>query len=373
MKLKSVLKRITIVVQYNNNSYNVKKLICLLVRIIQLHLTYISHFKSISAINTKIAMAQQQQMYMYKGQEYTWDEFRLQKFKGNCIDFEISNYFAAKLRQLEGYEIVLILDDSSSMGDPLKTGGTRWDEQKKTAKIIIDIASTMDPNGIDIYFLNRGYKSNVTDYDQVENLFKHGPSGGTPLCTVFRKALTSRQHMASEKKFLYIIGTDGTPSEGVDVLEKILREERVPLNNIYTTFVACTDIQSDVEHLNGWDINIPHVDVVDDYQSEKKEVIAVKGPKYPFSFGDYVVKSLIGSIDPEFDNLDERKSKSRNKLLVENREFQTTAAQYIGPTNTVQNQYQYPIQNTQQSVQVPYNDPIVRIIPKQQNACCTIL
>ncbi len=35
----------------------------------------------------------------------------------------------------------------------------------------------------------------------------------------------------------------------------------------------------------------------------------MRGHGFSFTFGDYVVKSLIGSIDPEFDNLDENYSK----------------------------------------------------------------
>ncbi|CAF5033034.1 unnamed protein product, partial [Rotaria sp. Silwood1] len=30
-----------------------------------------------------------------------------------------------------------------------------------------------------------------------------------------------------------------------------------------------------------------------------------RGPNYPFSIGDYVVKALVGAIDPEIDVLDD--------------------------------------------------------------------
>ena len=48
-----------------------------------------------------------------------------------------------------------------------------------------------------------------------------------------------------------------------------------------------------------------NLDVIDDYRSERDEVRKAKGSSFSFTFGDYVVKSLIGSIDPELDNLDE--------------------------------------------------------------------
>lgn len=52
---------------------------------------------------------------------------------------------------------------------------------------------------------------------------------------------------------------------------------------------------------------IKNLDIIDDYNSEKKEVIKIQGDKFNFSFGDYIVKALLGSIDPYFDKLDEQK------------------------------------------------------------------
>jgi hypothetical protein len=41
-----------------------------------------------------------------------------------------------------------------------------------------------------------------------------------------------------------------------------------------------------MEYLNDWDKQIPNLDVVDDYRSEKKEIQACRGKDMPFSFGD---------------------------------------------------------------------------------------
>jgi len=60
-----------------------------------------------------------------------------------------------------------------------------------------------------------------------------------------------------------------------------------------------------MEYLNNWDRTIPRLDVVDDFRNEKLEIIRAQGSRFKFSFGDYIVKSLIGSIDPEMDGLDE--------------------------------------------------------------------
>ena len=49
------------------------------------------------------------------------------------------------------------------MATPLNNGGggafaksvSRWEELKNTVSIIVDIASVMDKDGLDVYFLNR--------------------------------------------------------------------------------------------------------------------------------------------------------------------------------------------------------------------------
>ena len=43
---------------------------------------------------------------------------------------------------------------------------------------------------------------------------------------------------------------------------------------------------------------MPNLDVIDDYRSEKAEIQRNRGPTFPFSFGDYIVKALLGSLDP---------------------------------------------------------------------------
>ena len=65
-----------------------------------------------------------------------------------------------------------------------------------------------------------------------------------------------------------------------------------------------------IDYINKIDRVVPGIDVVDDYRSEHKEVIRYNGKNFKFSFGDYVVKSLLGPIDPYFDNLDERNQNS---------------------------------------------------------------
>lgn len=80
------------------------------------------------------------------------EEQLMEQFRALALRYEISDFFARKLKQLEGWEIVLILDDSGSMNTPLKNQNgasafaksmTRWDELKQTVGIIVDIGAVM--------------------------------------------------------------------------------------------------------------------------------------------------------------------------------------------------------------------------------------
>lgn len=52
-----------------------------------------------------------------------------------------------------------------------------------------------------------------------------------------------------------------------------------------------------MEYLNHWDQEIPNLDVVDDYRSERKQILAVQGKDFPFSFGDvsFLSSSLMNT------------------------------------------------------------------------------
>lgn len=84
----------------------------------------------------------------------------------------------------------------------------------------------------------------------------------------------------------------------VGELETVMRNERKPTT--YVTFLACTDEPAALNYLNNWDRTMQHVDIVDDFRSELAEVQQKRGPNFKFSYGDYLVKALIGSIDSKY-------------------------------------------------------------------------
>lgn len=248
------------------------------------------------------------------------DDQLMAQFRALAQRYEINDHFASKLKQLEGFEIVLILDDSGSMNTPLRDQGnagpftrsvTRWDELKTTASIIADIASVFDKDGLDVYFLNRATMHQVTSSQQLGMVFASPPTGMTPITPVLQHVLNEKQNVMVERKLLIIIATDGAPTNQAGQIDtESLRRVLMARNSerCHVTFLACTDDDQTMEYLNKWDTDIHHLDVVDDYHSERAEVLKAQGPQFRFSFGDYIVKCLLGSIDPEFDALDEVKS-----------------------------------------------------------------
>ncbi|CAF3460380.1 unnamed protein product [Rotaria sp. Silwood1] len=233
--------------------------------------------------------------------------------------YNINETFASKLRGLRGYEIVFICDDSGSMqasiGRPSGPGqqrSTRWEELKKTVSIVVDLASTIDPDGVDIYFLNRKPLLNVHSSKELNSSFTVPPNGATPIVRILRQVLHDKKQEIQKRKLLIVIATDGIPTDNngqpnVQEFYQVLARERIPIDRVPVTIMACTDDNNCMSYLNDWDRAIPNLDVVDNYENEKQEIIAIQGRSFPFSFGDYVVKVLMGGVDSWFDMLDEQK------------------------------------------------------------------
>jgi hypothetical protein len=51
------------------------------------------------------------------------------------------------------------------------------DELKQTVSIVVDLASVLDPDGVDIYFLNREPMFHVRSSSELENIFVMEPEG----------------------------------------------------------------------------------------------------------------------------------------------------------------------------------------------------
>lgn len=225
----------------------------------------------------------------------------------------IDSRFINFLLTLKNFEIVIVCDDSFSMTTEVDgTHRTRWDELREIVKRILQIAVLFDQNGVDIYFLNEDEVfEKIKNPKDVDDLFSKEPNGYTPLVPILSKIFQSRlAKRGREKKLLVFVATDGKPTNvdgdsEIEELEDLLRNMRT-VDTTYVSFLLCTDERECVDYMERWDRTMINVDVTDDYETEKEKIRRCQGdPHYPFTYDDYIVKALIGSIVPHIDRLNE--------------------------------------------------------------------
>lgn len=228
-----------------------------------------------------------------------------------CDKYQINASFRSRLDRLKDYKIVVIADDSGSMAS--KTNSriegvkTRWDELKLMCRLLVELYSTFNDDGIDIHFLNRNGIRAVThaDDDRLIKSFQHPPAGPTPICNALKSVLLDD---SSDRAKIIIIATDGCPTNmagnpDVAGLKQMLHSRNASTN--YVAIVACTDDDDTLDYLNRWDVEIANLDVVDDYVSERTEIWRAQGRDFRFGYADYVIKLALGCVDKYFDRLDE--------------------------------------------------------------------
>lgn len=223
-------------------------------------------------------------------------------------DHDINPSFKDKLWQINEKHIILLCDDSGSMNAQVDgLPKTRWDELKTAVSEILDIALIFDPIGMDVHFLNRPHQLNVKSPTQIAQLFHNPPNGGTPLVT--KLTILEQMYRSMSYSKLLIIATDGEPSDDQSPYYSNTKQcvARLIEQGYHIGFLVCTDNDSQVRYINYIDRQYQQVDATDDYKTELREIRRAQGRNFKFSYGDYIVKLLVGSIDHTMDQLDERR------------------------------------------------------------------
>lgn len=229
-------------------------------------------------------------------------------------DHHINSYLMQYVLELRNFEIFIVVDDSGSMLTTVdNTDKTRWDELRDIVKKILPITMIFDSNGVDIHFLNTEKFSKVKRIEDVEHAFARTPRGYTPLVPVLRDIFQSEKaQRGKDKKLLVFVATDGKPTnsedeDAVNELEFLMKYTR-NVKTTHVSFLLCTDDSQCVDYLEGWDKTMENVDVTDDYETEKAKIRRCqKDENYPFTYDDYIVKALVGSIVPYIDRLNEQR------------------------------------------------------------------
>lgn len=242
-------------------------------------------------------------------------ELNSKKLKDFFTKYEISPYIQEDIDEVRKYDIFMIIDDSGSMKEPSSylsfltndfIRKTRWDEAHETVDIVAELGVLLDDDGIDVRTLNRDEMYNIRSTEQVASLFNKVPQGRTPLTKVLHEVI----NMPSKKPKLILIVTDGEPNDDdgysdCDNFYHLLKNRDADKNRI--AILACTTSETQMKWLNKIDKIAKHVDVIDDYISERKDIIAVQGKDFPYSHGDHIIKMLLGPILQKYDDLDEKK------------------------------------------------------------------
>ena len=242
---------------------------------------------------------------------------KLEKLRAIAQQYEINPVIVQKLRQLEDFDICLVLDDSGSMAsvlkanpaDPYAKAMTRWDEMKQSAVIITEVASCLDSDGVDVYFLNRPPIRGVTSANQITVAFQHPPQGFTPTTRTLQQVFQEKAAVIQERKLLIVLITDGQPTDdvGTIAIPQFMSLMRSRHKNVHVSIVACTDDEASMKYLDKLDKKDKTLDVTDDYKSELSQIRKARGNSFRFSFGDYVSKSLLGAVDKSMDGMDQKK------------------------------------------------------------------
>jgi hypothetical protein len=248
---------------------------------------------------------------------------RSARLKDFFTKYEISPYIQEDIDEVRKYDITMIIDDSGSMLEPSSylsfetntfVTKTRWDEARETVNVVTKLAVLLDDDGIDVRTLNIDtVHTNIVNKEQIASIFNNTPNGRTPLTRVLREVMNT----PSKKPKLILIVTDGEPNDDngysdCDNFYHLLASRNAELNRI--AILACTTSAQQMEWLNKIDKITRHVDVIDDFLTEREQILKVQGHDFSYSHGDHVLKMLLGPILQRYDDLDEKRFISRSGI-----------------------------------------------------------
>ena len=290
--------------------------------------------------------------------EIIQDEDFLKKFGtatpvngGDVLD-GLTSYFAKyevpigminKLLVLSEYKLNFLVGDSGSMSNetdaqtkeahPImqqkfsregRSGKmTRWEEVEDRLHVMVDMLAFVPTEDIVMNFLNRHGSVTLSHkgktpaefsaeaHAKISEAFRAGPNGGTPIYGKLSKAFEKTK--VSTMHYLF---TDGEPSDASieDVKTLVINRQNPKMSPL--TFMTCTD-QDEADWMKEVEEVAPFTAELDDFKSERAEVLKDQGPTFPFSKGFWLLCQLVAAINPDdLDALDE--STPFTKMTMDN-------------------------------------------------------
>ncbi|KAF4553852.1 Hypothetical protein D9617_6g095850 [Elsinoe fawcettii] len=249
-----------------------------------------------------------------------------------CAQWRINKEIANDIVKLALYDIVLFIDDSGSM--QFEEKGERIKDLQLILERVAFAATLFDDDGIEIRFMNQDPPSNMTSgvktQEQVSALMNgHRFSGLTPMGTNLRKKVVDDIFLRNlrsgrmRKPLLVIVITDGQPAGEPQnavfdtVRDAVNEASRSPLGNgaIAFQFAQVGNDQTAREFLGKLDADPavgPMVDCTSNYETESEEMLRAN-PPVELTPDLWMIKLLLGSIDPSYDTKDEKQGGSHGQ------------------------------------------------------------
>ena len=237
--------------------------------------------------------------------------------------YEVPIGLMNKLMMLTEYEILeFMVDDSGSMTlisdtvDSNRRPQTRWNEAQGRLNTLIEILAYVPFTSIHVCFLNRSERLILTRngrdpktfledaYRQIDQAFARGPVGSTPVLERLRDSF-ARWAGKNVARYLFC---DGQPNGGnpakAEIVRLLLTRQNPEGNPI--TFLSCTGDDDQVEWMKDAEEVVPYCSECDDFKDESDEVLRDQGEALPFSYGFYLICSLVAAMNPDdLDAMDE--------------------------------------------------------------------
>lgn len=175
----------------------------------------------------------------------------------------------ALINKLSEYDIVIAIDTSGSMGEPVKTGSStsRWQGVQESAMAVIRDAQQIDQDGLGLVLFGSKVESfDGVTADKAREIFAtRQPRGTTPLAEALDAAFALAGK--SDKKDMIIVFTDGEPDNKEAAADRIIKQANSQANDNDCTvlFIQVGDDAAATAYLKSLDDDLKgaQFDIVD--------------------------------------------------------------------------------------------------------------
>lgn len=246
-----------------------------------------------------------------------------------CQQWRLPQEVGRDLARLGLYDIIIYVDDSGSM--QFEENGERIDDLKLILNRVVQAATLFDDDGISIRFMNTvmppGMGDHVRSEQQVNDIMRSVKFAGlTPMGRELKKkvidgiVLQAARQSQLTKPVLVITVTDGQPAGDepgptavFDTVRYAVQEVHKATGSPSGIAFQFAQVGNDVkarEFLGKLDSDATvgsMVDCTSNFEQEQQEMLQ-QNPPVELTPDLWVIKLLLGSIDPSYDSKDEVRS-----------------------------------------------------------------